>query len=67
VEEFFDLQHILSVGFLSLMGFMWRAGNRVTRLEQKTIALGKQVDRLQEESDKNSTHLYSINKRIPTN
>ena len=49
------------------MGFMWRAGNRVTRLEQKTIALGKQVDRLQEESDKNSTHLYSINKRIPTN
>ena len=53
---------ILTTGFFSLIGFVWRFSHKVTALEKDVLSLTKRVERMEQDHSKVMDRMYSIAK-----
>ena len=53
---------ILTTGFFTLIGFVWRWSHKVTKLENDLDNLMRRVQRLEKDHDKVMDRMYSIAK-----
>ena len=53
---------ILTTGFFSLIGFVWRYSHKVTKMENDLHNLQRRIQRLERDHDKVMDRMYSIAK-----
>tara|TARA_R110001583_G_scaffold31062_3_gene106745 strand:- start:8391 stop:8609 length:219 start_codon:yes stop_codon:yes gene_type:complete len=53
---------ILTTGFFSLVGFVWRYSHKVTKMENDIHNLQRRIQRLEKDHDKVMDRMYSIAK-----
>jgi len=54
---------VLTAGVFSLIGFVWKWSHKVTKMEQQQEENTRRIKGLEEDNDKVSDRMYSMNKQ----
>ena len=54
---------ILTTGFFSLIGFVWKWSHKVTKMEQTMLDNKRRITSMEHDHDKTMDKIYSINKQ----